>query len=281
MNVKTRFGPQGLCIWSCASFGLVTKAVALTCGLAISCSSSSARALVPKTTQDVGLEVDVHPDIVDSGELASWIEEDGQRVLAELTERERLGFLQVVITGGIYDYDVSITALREGQTVGAPDEWRCECSNEDLLQRLRSALPIAADRLIVAKSAVVPQENPAVPKENDDEKEVTMGRTPLGPIGGAGVALLTMGGTGVVGGIVLVALGKDRRRGNKLGGDVEVQDYRNPGIAVLAGGAGLALTGLVMVLLRGRNEAKRTEFSGVAPRITVNGTFDLAVSGRF
>jgi len=256
---------------------------ALMCCLATVCSWRLDAYAQPSGQPDVELEVRIDPQMVDASDLQHWVDKESRNVLATLPDRERGGLLRVEIAGSIYDYEITMTAIREGRSIGEPEVWKCECSNEDLLERLRAALPVTAERLTMTTPAVPSRRvsRPVLPPDNNRHEEDLSGRQPLGRIGSVGVALMATGFAGAVGGVVLVALGVDRQRGDRPGGDIEVRNYQSPGIAMVAGGAGLALTGLVSVLLRGRSGVRRIEISSVAPRVEATARVGLAVSGRF
>lgn len=261
--------------------------VSLVCSLALGPAwFREARAQAPATdAAGVELEVRVDPKISGADQIVSWVSEDARKALAERPKRERRGTVRVGIAGDLYDYEVTITALRGEQSVGSPRSWHCECSNDDLLARLRTDLPVVADQLIMPEAAPAAPPKPRVVHEADrverEDEEPTRSRAKLGPVGGAGVALMTVGAAGIATGAAFMVLGEQRTRRDSPTGDNDVQDYRSPGIAVLAGGAGLTLTGFVLVLLRERARPGRAESRRIAPSITTGQQLGLAAVGRF
>jgi hypothetical protein len=268
-----------------AALGSLGKTVALACGLALACSwSSPGRAFTPAgEAHGVELEVEIDPRIDGADDLVTWVDEVGRKALTELpANRDRHGVVRVAIGGELYDYDVTMTPLRAGESVAKPSTWECECSNEELLERLRRQLPGVAEQLVVKrKLRIMAPKVPPEPVAVDDTKRARQ-RKKLGPVGGTGIAVTLVGLAGVGAGIALVEReSKTHGRGDDIGGLTSQDDYSKLGISAIAGGAGLALTGLVMVLLGERSEARRNERAQVQPRIVAGARSGVMISGRF
>jgi hypothetical protein len=121
----------------------------LLCGLVQGCWPWS-RTIAPTGPPGVvELEVEIDPRIDGADDLVTWIDEEGRKVLAGLpVDSRRNGVVLVGIGGELYDYDVTMTPRRAGEPVGEPRVWACECTSEELLERLRRELPRVADRLV-------------------------------------------------------------------------------------------------------------------------------------
>jgi hypothetical protein len=267
------------------TFGYAGKAATLACGLALACSwSSPGRALTPAPTGPsvgVELEVEIDPRIDGADDLVTWVDEEGRKALAELTPNpDRQGLVRVGIGGQLYDYDVTLTPMRSGQAVGTPSAWECECSNEELLDRLRRELPGAAERLVVKKKRVTTPRVRPKPMTPEDERRRPQRHARLGPVGGAGTAVALMGLAAAGAGIALIArVNKDQLRGDDIGGLTERTEYDVVGSPLIAGGIGIAFSGLVMVLVDSRRVARRNERAQVSP---VTGLKKgMMFSGRF
>jgi hypothetical protein len=128
------------------------KAITLLCGLMLACSPFR-RAVPPSgPSGTVALEVEIDPRIDGADEIVTWVDEEGREALAELPpDPSRNGVVRVGIGGELYDYDVTLTPLRADELVGEPSAWECQCSNEELLERLRQELPGVANRLMQGK----------------------------------------------------------------------------------------------------------------------------------
>lgn len=270
------------------TFGYAGKAATLACGLALACSwSSPGRALTPAPTGPsvgVELEVEIDPRIDGADDLVTWVDEEGRKALADLAPNpDRQGLVRVGIGGQLYDYDVTLTPMRGGQAVGTPSAWECECSNEELLDRLRRELPGIAERLVVKRKRVTtPRVKPKRVTIVDDIQRPHR-RARLGPVGGVGIAVTLLGLAGMGAGAALMTR-KSLDRGidpNDLGHSKQVVEYQPAGKNVLIGGAGLAVTGLAMVLLGARADRQRGERAATRSRVAANTRGGVVIPGRF
>lgn len=260
--------------------------VPLVCSLALGPAwLREARAQAPATdAAGVELEVRVDPKISGADQIVSWVSEDARKALAERPKRERRGTVRVGIAGDLYDYEVTITALRGEQSVGSPRSWHCECSNDDLLARLRTDLPVVADQLIMPEAAPAHPPKPRVVHEADrverEAEEPTRSRAKLGPAGGAGVALMTVGAAGIATGAAFMVV----RVGPPLtsGEEIERRNFFTPGVYAAIGGAGLLVSGALLYSLRKRFGRARSAPVSAFPRIIdTHARLGLAVAGRF
>jgi hypothetical protein len=233
------------------------RAIAFACGMALMSSpATKARAFAPGEDKNgVVLEVAIDPRISDAADLATWIGDEITPLLTKLSGQDHQGTVRVGIAGALYDYEVTVIALQDNEPIGESNTWRCECSNEDIIARLREILPGLVDRLVIVKPLVRSMIAPgsAIP---DRAEAPTEHRAKLGPVGTVGTVLLAIGLAASATGVVLAAFGEDRKRSNKPGGDIEIHDYRGPGAVAFASGTGIALTGLVMVLLRNNTRTR-------------------------
>lgn len=262
--------------------GVAVGLVALPCtGLAARPTTMVFPPGSPRPAPDVALEVKVAPAIAEAADLQRWVSEEGRRVLDGLPqEPRRRGSLRVEIGGALYEYRVVITAVRDGAVVGTPREWACECSNEELLERVRGEVATTAEHL----SAKV--EEPAVAKPTSEVKptpDVVVDGPPrrrLGPAGAAGVTAMVLGATGVGAGVALMVVG-DRDEPAPIG-QVGERRLFVPGQVIVAAGGGLLLTGMVLYFLRKRiDRSGRKTASMVAPAFEGRGEVRLSVVGRF
>ena len=235
---------------------------------------------VHRFVPDVDLEVLVAAAIVEAAELRRWVDEEGREVLDGLPDEPvHRGSLRVEIDGALYDYQVTITPLRDGLVVGVPSTWKCECSNEQLLEKLRAALPEVVGVLEVEEAEPPPEPVDLSPvTQVDDDSGRQRGR--LGPGGAAGVTLMTVGALGAGAGVALMAVR-------------DVQVFKEPYIrrngelspagGLIAGASvGLVAAGFVLYLLRDRaGNRRRASVATVAPTMIGLGQMSLTVSGRF
>jgi len=235
---------------------------------------------------DVTLVVNVAPEIVGAEELQQWITSDGREALAQTPiEAPHQGELRLTIGGALYDYEVTLTALRDDGPVGEAQRWECECSNGELLQRVRVEIPKVLGRL-----EVIPEPSPPEPAEQTLPPPVAVeaprksrGRKlNLGPAGTAGAILMGVGAVGIAAGIPLIVLKESPRSipTDHLRFDYRVTPLRPGGIVAVCVGGGLLVTGAVLFALRERIGRQR-ESAMVLPSVGRNGRVGVSVSRRF
>lgn len=278
METKRRHG-------TALRWGLATAlsvAVAAAPPVALAARMGPVPSVGARPVKGVTLEVKIAAGLVESADLRRWIDEDARRVLEGLPEDPtRRGSLRIEIGGALYEYQVSITTSRDGAIVGTPSTWECDCSNGELLERLRAALPTAAEGLAVAvvEEPVVEPEpvvvvEPVVESVVDEPR-----RRRLGATGAAGVTLMVLGATGVGAGAALMVIGDQDERADF--GEVAVRQLADPGRVIIAAGGGVVLTGIVLYLLRKRLDRPSRNAASVAPTFDGHGGVRLSVAGRF
>lgn len=229
-------------------------------------------------TSSVTLEVNVAADIVEAAELQQWIDEEARRMLdARPGESRRRGSLHVTVGGALYEYQVTITARRDGEVVGRPSSWQCECSNEELLERLREELPRTAD-LLVESSPVVdtPGQSPPPPRPPIEPAAPRIGAGEV-----VGLTVMVVGVAGLAAGAALVSKGAVQRLDpGDYGVGVE-RDYTRPGVPILVAGAGAVATGLAVYLLQRAGRVRRMNMAIAPSGLGIDQTIGAVLSGRF
>lgn len=191
----------------------------------------------------------------------------------------RRGSLRIEIGGALYEYQVSITTSRDGAIVGTPSTWECECSNGELLERLRAELPTAAEGLVPEPEVeVVEEPEPVVEPPVVTGEDIPRRR--LGPAGAAGVTLMVLGVTGVGAGGTLITL--TNRPAPQAYATRQMRDFLWPGVLAAGTSAGLLAVGIVLYALRDRaGQRRRANITAFGPAEDGNGRFSLVVNGRF
>lgn len=258
---------------------VLAVAVALAPHGALAARMGPVPSAASRPVKGVTIEVKIAPGIAEGADLRRWIDEDARRVLEELPEDPtRRGSLRIEIGGALYEYQVTLTTTRDGEVVGTPSAWECDCSNGELLDRLRSELPGAAEGLAVEPEPVVePEPEPVVEPvvvPVDEPK-----RRKLGAAGAAGVTLMVLGVSGVGAGAALMVMKKLSPNGPWVTSDTPY--LSPPGAVAVGAGAGLIMTGVVLCLLRDRaGQRRRASATAIAPSMD-GGRLSLTVSGRF
>lgn len=264
--------------WGLAT--VVAAAMASAPPSALGARTGPAPSAVPRPIKGVTLEVKIAPGLVEAADLRRWIDEDGRRVLDGLPDDPtRRGSLRIEVGGALYEYQVTITTLRDGGVVGTPSTWECDCSNEELLDRLRGELPAVAEGLAVAVEEPVVEEPVVVVTPEPvvvDEPQ----RRRLGPAGAAGVTLMVLGVTGVGAGTALMVL-KEQQLPLRLG-KLASHNFTTPGQLMLVGGGGILLTGALLYFLRKRIDRKEHRITGaIVPSFGGHNRAQLTLTGRF
>ncbi len=265
----------------------------LSLAVAIASIHSTARAAVGAPQRDnarpgetsgpstqIEIEVDVAKSIAESEDIRRWVGQRAQSVVDTLPAgSSHRGVVRVTLSGALYDYQVEIQAMRGRKAVGAPITWPCECSSEELLDKLSETLPEVVGHLEVVDD---PQPLPA-PTVVEAPVEVDGGERSerLGPAGAAGVVLVSVGVAGVGAGVALWLLGTDVDP--VPGRQFERRDYRPFGPPTVATGGGLLLTGAVLLLLRKRLHRRPGDasLSFRLPSSRSRQPAALQISGRF
>lgn len=241
--------------------------------------------------EELELRVQIDERIEGAEEIRQWVEDEAYTVLDQLQSKHPLGGrLNIAIGGQRYVYQVTLTVLRDEKVVGEPDAWSCECSNDELLENLRTRLPDVVKLLEVAEESAPPPGDDGDPPEEpqpvmedgkgDDEPESIEPRAKRPKLGAVGIALIAIGAPTFTTGMTLLVLGERPPAGP--GAEREWRDYRPPG--AIAAGTGLAVlsTGLTLYLMNRRSG--RTERPGVqalAPSTGDGQSLVLTMSGSF
>ncbi|MEM9455696.1 MAG: hypothetical protein AAGF11_16050 [Myxococcota bacterium] len=109
----------------------------------------------------------------------------------------------------------------------------------------------------------------------------------LGPLGGAGIASLSLGGAIMVTGVVLVALPPMSETDLTGPGDetelfevTSTANLRTPGYAVLGAGAAVAIAGAALLVVD-KKRSRRRDAMAITPMVDPRGSFGLVARGRF
>lgn len=260
---------------------VLAVAVALAPQGALAARMGPVPSAASRPVKGVTIEVKIADGIAEGADLRRWIDEDARRVLDGLSEDPtRRGSLRIEIGGALYEYQVTLTTTRDGEVVGTPSSWECDCSNGELLDRLRSELPGAAEGLAVAvveEPVVEPEPEPVIEPVVVPVDEPQRRR--LGPAGAMGVTLMVLGAAGAGAGVGLMAVGDQDEHADY--GEVAVRQLVEPGRVSIAAGGGVMLTGMVLYLLRKRIDHPRRKTASVAPTFDGHNGVRLSVVGRF
>jgi len=248
-------------IWLCPAF-------ALAMSTALAPRSLLAAPIPTIDTPDFTaptIEVATDSTIPDAVTLADWIHQESFDALAELEPSpQRRGTIRVSVSGALYEYQVSITTIRESSADEATTSWSCECSNDDLLARIRTDVQAAAKALedhaspSVATDVASSPPNPVVtPRRSSPLRDLQLR-------GKVGLGLMAGGCAGVLSGIVLMGVGVRTHELEDDSAKLVNHDYRVPGIPTLLVGVGLLTTGVTLLVLD-RRSARLQRNLGWAP----------------
>lgn len=169
-----------------------------------------------------------------------------------------------------WEYSLSVAAERQPPSQG--DTILCPlCTETELVDKIEGQLAALAATLEAPDEPPPPRVDPTPPR--DDDGPVDAGPPPpergLGTMGKAGVALLVLGGLGIIGGAVLTAL-PPRPKNDDPTREVFTQP---PGYAMLGAGGGVLLTGVALLAVdrvRARKRSRRVD--GPASSARTSGT---------
>jgi hypothetical protein len=166
--------------------------------------------------------------------------------------------LTIAVGGEKFAYRVTLVVEREG-VAGEPQEIQCECTQDELLAKVREGVDAQADAL-----GAGPREDPTPgttsspsdtgPTDPPDDEE----RAPLGGLGKGGIASLVIGVAALGAGIGLAAVGKRERDAEGFEGDVRETDFRPPGYALIAIGGAAVITGVALIAVDRVRARRRT-----------------------
>ncbi|MCH9687158.1 MAG: hypothetical protein K0V04_37325 [Deltaproteobacteria bacterium] len=231
---------------------------------------------------EIEIDVQVDDTILEADALRQWVEQEASKTLASTSSAlERRGRIVVEVGGALYQYEVHLAAMRDGRGVGDPVTWSCDCSNEQLLEKVRADLP-----RVIAALEVEPTSAPAVvtrPRPPQDEPDGTREPRRLSPAGTVGVVLVGVGVAALGAGITMAVLPNRRAVSGPVAREQRVEDLRPPGLLVAGAGLGVLAAGTTLVLLRKRlgPSAKAKSAAIVTPAIGRAGQAGVSVSGRF
>lgn len=227
------------------------------------------------------IEVELDPTIPDAEALADWIHETSTTaVLPPASAPRRHGTLRVSVSGALYDYQVAITTIRDGTNDEDTTGFSCECTNDELLERISDDIDAAASRLEEPPPVSDP---PPTPVTSPAPARGTR-RVELGHKGKVGQGLVVAGAAGALAGTVLVGIGRSKHVTPYLDDPSHgsQKNYGVPGVPTLVVGAGLFAAGSVLLVLDRRDSQGRRPFARLVPtpRVTPDG-MSLGWTRRF
>lgn len=203
-----------------------------------------------------GLRVQVEAAIDDAALLPGWIA-DRHPGLAESLRGVagvRTQWIDVRITGATYDYQVTVTAVRDGEPLRPPSEpTRCECTSEELLALVDVGItaavavlrtPVVVEPAPVREPIAVPSVEPAEPAVERPRSDASRER--LGTLGHAGIGVGVLGAGLAIAGLTL-ALRPEQVRGAP--GRVETRDFHSAGIVMGTAGGVVLATGIALLVV--------------------------------
>lgn len=222
----------------------------------------------------------VEPGVPDGERVGGWVEERGAVVLRE--HQPALGdedLVRVAVRGGPYDYRIHIALLRSKRLLKEQLEVIvCECSSDEMLERVGEAIGEGARRLTDAAGEEQAAEAEGQPAEPEPARVETAGdRKPrtLGAMGYAGIGVGVLGAGLVAAGIPL-SLRADEIRGEP--GSTSRYTTRPPGIGLAVGGGAALAVGITLVVV----DVVRQRKSRVAVVPAVGrGQAGVSIAGRF
>lgn len=209
----------------------------------------------------VALEVELDPSIPEASALSEWIAHEGSSALTELEPSdERRGTVRVSVTGALYEYAVSIAAMRDDGSPPEVDAWACECTHDELLARIHTGVVAAAQALDPPTSTVAPSLPPPSPSPPGPFEDLRLrGRLGLGLMAGGTV-------TAVVG-IALLGAGKKSWPAPDDVAQRDFKDYRIPGVPTLVAGVGVLAAGAALYVLDRRRARGPSGMARVRPLV--------------
>lgn len=241
----------------------------------------------PLPSSELTVDIAVSSSVADAADIFRWVDEESNHILESLPALSVYsGVIQVNISGSMYDYRARITTQRNERPVGDPVEWRCECDQDEFIERLRADIEYAAQGLELRGSPMPTRQ--ALPRSESnptpsDASPKANRKKPIGSLGKAGTGLLAIGMAGIAAGGTMIWV-RDSRELFQEDYEKEVyKDYLIPGVSTLAAGGGLLLTGFLM-LVTDRHASSRSSKQRTATSyaLSANGSAVLfQTSGRF
>ncbi len=208
--------------------------------------------------------------IMSEASLAAVAEEAAKVAQREGIEPEQMSISLVWIDRGASVYGIRIRIETDKASVVDPDDPRgpvmqkCEACAEPELVTASVEGVLEAVKRYKELTAPPPKPEPAVvPKQVPPpaEKPAPVDKQGLGPLGKAGVASIVVGGTGVIAGAVLVALGTRRPSADPT----KLREFRPSGYVSLGVGGIVLATGIALLAVD-RRRAKKSRAS-VTPQL--------------
>lgn len=291
--LRDHLGPPGVGVAGLAVMMLVTLGAPLH-GVAAPVPSGPEAPEAPATPSPPGLlRVKVDSTIDDAGLISEWIAARNPGLAERVPTFEGHDqWITVEILGHTYDYQIVVTAMRDGTAMGSVvGPIRCECNNEKLLELVDAQLVLAVDQLQIPPEEPAPDLEPVPP--DTGEPAVPSPEPPPGPrerrvsrLGIAGIVTGSMGVAGVAGGVTMLMLGEQPRSNmHSLRGNWK----EVPGVVSLAAGGAAVAAGVAMLLVdviqcrnaeRPRRCTQRGPRLEMGPSLQANGG-GITVKGRF
>lgn len=212
------------------------------------------------------LEVVVAPGVPRSEAVRERILDDARRLLRAHDialggpERKRL---TIDVAGEGRELDVTVRVFRDGALVEpAPVPFACECTVEELRGRIDRAvvqvLPTLRDEPEPATSPVPPPTLDSQPTPAPEPE----GHRPLGSGGKAGIALVGVGASALIAGVVLLSRAPRKERlADDLQGSYERTRYSPPSIGFISAGVAVLIVGAVLFAADRTRGRRRTSTS--------------------
>lgn len=224
--------------------------------LVVAAAPTLARAATP-----VALEVELDPSIPEASALSEWIAHEGTSALTELEPSdERRGTVRVSVTGALYEYAVSIAAMRDDGSPPEVDAWACECTHDELLARIHTGVVAAAQALDPPTSVVAPSLPPPSPPGPFEDLRLR---------GKLGLGLMAGGAATAVVGIALLGAGKKSWPAPDDVAQRDFKDYRILGVPTLVVGVGVLAAGAALYVLDRRRARGPSGMARLRPLVLV------------
>lgn len=197
------------------------------------------------------IRVEVAPTIADAALYPGWIHNRNPEIAKDFPEAHgHEQWISIVLEGQTYDYRLRVTAMRDGEPVGAVGEMiACECNNAKLMGLVDDGIAAAMEQLRLSSVEMVSMSASSKP---DVELQLINGdillpehrsRRRLGPLGYAGIGLGVAGLGALATGIPLYLRAP---RGAINRGRYEYISTKPPGIALAAIGSAALTVGIVL-----------------------------------
>jgi hypothetical protein len=258
------------------------RAAAALCAVLLFAPANVGARVAPTSDAERVVVVEVADSIERGDQLAKAVRDEAESAIlahdiATEVDPASPRKLTIAVGGEKFAYRVTLVVEREG-VAGESQEIQCECTQDELLAKVREGVDAQADAL-----GAGPREDPTPgttssasdtgPTDPPDDEE----RAPLGGLGKGGIASLVIGVAALGAGIGLAVVGKREREGDSERA-LETTDYGPPGYALIGVGAAAVITGAVLLAVD-RKRAKQRNV-GLLPSFG-RGVVGVAVGGRF